>query len=122
VAAWVDAQRGEVFAALYEEGGAVPLAAPTALPPEPTLLALVALAGGRRVRFIGDGAVRYAAVIDRAFEGQAEVVREAPRLAVSIGLIAEAAPGRAVAPHAVSPIYIRRPDAELARERRRRDA
>jgi tRNA threonylcarbamoyladenosine biosynthesis protein TsaB len=119
VAAWVDAQRGEVFAALYEHGGEAPLAAPTALPPGPTLLALDAMAGVRQVRFTGDGAVRYADLIEAAFEGRAEVDREAPRLAVSIALIAEGAPGRAVAPHAVAPIYIRRPDAELARERRR---
>ncbi len=121
VAPWVDAQRGEVFAALYENGGEVPLGAPTALPPGPTLLALDAIAGGRRVRFIGDGAVRYADLIDAAFQGRAEVDREAPPLAVSIAMIAERAPGRAVAPHAVAPIYIRRPDAELARERRRRE-
>ena len=119
VAPWVDAQRGEVFAALYENGGEAPLAAPTALPPGPTLLALDSMAGGRRVRFTGDGAVRYADVIETAFGGRAEVDREAPRLAVSIAVIAEQAPGRAVAPHAVAPIYIRRPDAELARERRR---
>ena len=119
VAPWVDAQRGEVFAALYENGGQAPLAAATALPPGPTLAALDSIAGDRRVRFTGDGAVRYAGVIEAAFEGRADVDREAPRLAVSIALIAEGAPGRAVAPHAVAPIYIRRPDAELARERRR---
>jgi hypothetical protein len=45
-----------------------------------------------------------------------------PPLAPHIALIAAAAPGRAVAPHAVAPIYIRRPDAELARDRRAREA
>jgi hypothetical protein len=44
-----------------------------------------------------------------------------PRLAACIALIAAEAPGRAVAPHAVAPVYIRRPDAELARDRRARE-
>jgi hypothetical protein len=33
-------------------------------------------------------------------------------------LIAAASAGRAVVPHAVVPLYVRRPDAVLARERR----
>jgi len=35
-----------------------------------------------------------------------------------VGLIAAAYPERAVLPHAVVPIYVRRPDAELARSRK----
>jgi tRNA A37 threonylcarbamoyladenosine modification protein TsaB len=41
-----------------------------------------------------------------------------PPLAPAIARLALAHPERAVPPHAVVPIYIRRPDAELARERR----
>jgi ribosomal-protein-alanine N-acetyltransferase len=40
-------------------------------------------------------------------------------LAEAIARIAGRAPDRAVAPHAVRPVYIRRPDAEVARERAR---
>jgi hypothetical protein len=41
-----------------------------------------------------------------------------PLLAASAGLIAAADPDRAVAPHALVPLYVRRSDAELARDRR----
>jgi len=117
IAAWMDAQRGQVFAALYEADGH-PVAAPTALSPAETLEAW-----GRDVRsspsvlFIGDGAIRYAGLI-RAELGDAAGIAEAPPLAGIIGLMASDAPERAVAPHAVVPIYIRRPDAELARLQR----
>ena len=121
VAPWVDAQRGEVFGAVYETGGQVAIAEPTALPPEETLAVLETIARGRRVRFIGDGAVRYADVVREAVGPAAEIDREAPRLAACIALIAAGAPERAVAPHAVWPVYVRRPDAELARDRRRQD-
>ena len=57
-----------------------------------------------------------------AMASEAEVAETVPRLAGAIGLIAAAAPQRAVAPHAVAPLYVRRPDVELTRERRARPA
>jgi hypothetical protein len=67
--------------------------------------------------FIGDGAVRYrAAITDRC--GPDATVIDAPPLAGVIARIAFAEPHRAVAPDAIVPVYVRRPDAELARERR----
>jgi tRNA threonylcarbamoyladenosine biosynthesis protein TsaB len=122
VASWVDAQRGEVFSALYESGTATPMSEPTALPPLETITTIAALAAGRRIYFVGDGATRYAERIVSALGEQADVASIAPRLAGAIGLIATASPERAIAPHAVAPIYIRRPDVELARDRRMREA
>jgi tRNA threonylcarbamoyladenosine biosynthesis protein TsaB len=122
VVPWVDAQRGEVFAAVYESGGRAAIGEPTALSPTATLAALGQVAAGQHLRFVGDGAVRYAAVITGALGGRAHVDPVVPRLAACLALIAAEAPERAVAPHAVSPIYIRRPDAELARDRRAREA
>src|SRR4051794_7862731 len=122
IAPWVDAQRGEVFASLYESAETSPILAASALPPDETLTSITAIAGGRRVHFIGDGATRYADLVASTLGGQAEVAGAAPRLAGAIGLIAAAAPHRAVAPHAVAPIYVRRPDVELTRERRAREA
>ncbi len=58
VAPWIDAQRGEVFGALYDTGR-TPIGEPTALPPAATLTSLATIAGGRRIRLVGDGAVRY---------------------------------------------------------------
>jgi tRNA threonylcarbamoyladenosine biosynthesis protein TsaB len=121
VAPWIDAQRGEVFAALYERDGRTPIGAPTALPPGATLASLERVAAGQCVRFIGDGAVRYADAIAAALESRAHLELEVPHLAAWIARVAVEAPERAVAPHAVAPIYVRRPDAELARDRRTRE-
>jgi hypothetical protein len=42
-----------------------------------------------------------------------------PLLAGAIARIAAAQPHRAVPPHAIVPVYVRKSDAELARERRK---
>jgi tRNA threonylcarbamoyladenosine biosynthesis protein TsaB len=112
--AWMDAQRGQVFAALYAPDGTV-LAGPTALTPNETLDAWRGLASVAEIQFIGDGAVRYADDLERA---GARRIAPAPPLARVIALIAAGAPQRAVLPHAIVPVYVRRPDAELARDRR----
>ena len=70
------------------------------------------------VRFVGDGAVRYRDAILTRLGGRASVRSEVPPLAGFIGTIASERSAEAVVPHAVVPIYIRRPDAELARARR----
>jgi tRNA threonylcarbamoyladenosine biosynthesis protein TsaB len=118
VAVWIDAHRGEVFSALYARDG-VELAAPTSLTPAATLDAwtpLLATSGG--VRFVGDGAVRYRDVIADHLGARAAIDIDVPPLANRIGIIAAANDARAGRPHAVVPLYVRRPDAVLARERR----
>jgi len=117
-AVWIDAHRGEVFAALYDADGRQ-LTAPTSLKPEATLDAWSpALAPFDRIRFAGDGATLYRDRIAARVGERAAIDAEPPLLAGRIGLIAAAAPARAVLPHAVVPLYVRRPDAVLARERR----
>ncbi len=113
VAAWMDAQRGEVFAALYAPDGASLLIDPSSEPPERTIGRWLPNLTGRE-RFIGDGASRYRGVIPSSLT----VVEPVPPLAGFIGTIACDHPDRAVVPHAVVPIYVRRSDAELARERK----
>jgi tRNA threonylcarbamoyladenosine biosynthesis protein TsaB len=112
--AWMDAQRGQVFAALFGRAGDV-LVGPTAETPAKTLDAWRVHARIEEVRFIGDGAIRYAD--DLAQAGACDVLPPPP-LAAIVGQIAAEAPERAVLPHAIVPIYVRRPDAELARDRR----
>lgn len=116
IAAWMDAQRGQVFAALYE--GARPLRAAVSLPPDLVLEQWKAeepsLGEGTPV-FIGDGAIRYRDSIHRAFPRA--IVVEPPPLAPVIARLAVARAGDAVPPHAIAPIYVRAPDAELARDR-----
>jgi tRNA threonylcarbamoyladenosine biosynthesis protein TsaB len=118
IGAWVDAQRGEVFAALYEADGITAGLSPTSATPERTLDAWRDTLGTTPVVFSGDGAVRYRDVILAAFPDQAQVVVPAPALAAAAARIAAAHPERAVAPHAVVPVYIRRSDAEILRDRR----
>jgi tRNA threonylcarbamoyladenosine biosynthesis protein TsaB len=120
VAAWIDAHRGEVFASLFAPDGTTVLQSPSSLPPQQTLESWRdALAACPRIRFTGDGAVKYAAAIRRALGDAVAIDADIPILASAIAAIAGADPSRAVHPHAIVPLYVRRPDAELARDRRR---
>ena len=115
---WMDAQRGEVFAAVYETDARTVVAAATSAPPAATLDALAPHAAARPIWFVGDGAVRYRDAIATRLGDRARVEDGVPALAGIIGAIAGERAAHAVLPHAVVPIYIRRPDAELARARR----
>ncbi len=119
VATWIDAHRGEVFACLYDASGRVVLREPTSLSPAATLDDWLrgGIAPEAVIRFEGDGAIKYAGVIrDRL--AQASIADGVPLLAGTIARIANVEGDRAVTPHAVVPLYVRRPDAELARDRK----
>ena len=118
VATWIDAHRGEVFACLFDADGRV-LREPTSLPPAATLDLWLnnGLATDAAIRFEGDGAGKYAAIIGERI-AHATIASQVPLLAGTIARIADAARERAVTPHAVVPLYVRRPDAELARDRK----
>jgi tRNA threonylcarbamoyladenosine biosynthesis protein TsaB len=117
-AVWIDAHRGEVFAMLFDSDHRE-LIAPTSLKPEATLEAwAAALTPFERVRFAGDGSIKYREIVEARLDRRALIDPDVPPLAGTIGLIAGADPRRAVRPHAIAPLYVRRPDAVLARERR----
>jgi tRNA threonylcarbamoyladenosine biosynthesis protein TsaB len=117
-AVWIDARRGEVFAALYDEDGRE-LVDTTSLKPDATLDAWShTLARLAHVRFVGDGAMIYRERISARLGDRASIETYVPILAGPIGLIASTADDRAVLPHAVVPLYVRRPDAVLAKEKR----
>ena len=118
LAVWIDAQRGQVFAVVYDAAGARTLTEPSSLPPAETLAASKALGITGPIRFVGDGAIRYRNTVETELGSRALLLPEAPPLAGFVGLIAAENPERAVLPHAVVPIYVRRPDAELARSRK----
>ena len=115
VASWIDAQRGEVFSALYQVADAplftperlVEIEAPAVATPEATRAAW-ARHNLMTAAFTGDGAARYLTGVGSP-----------PLLAGAIGRMAAvgASRGRTVSPAGVHPLYIRRPDAELARDR-----
>ena len=122
IAAWMDAQRGEVFAQPFERAGDAATALTDAISAEPAAALdfhAEALAGAV---FHGDGAIRYRDVITGARPEGFQIVEPVRPLAAAIALIAARNPDRAVLPHAVVPIYVRRSDAELARDRRSRPA
>jgi tRNA threonylcarbamoyladenosine biosynthesis protein TsaB len=115
--AWVDAQRSEVFSALYRGGELVE--GPAAERPGITLARWAGVVAAEEVVFVGDGALTYAGAIADAFP-HASIVTEVPPLAPAIARIAAEAALRhdTLAPDAIRPIYVRRPDVELARDRR----
>lgn len=117
IATWMDAQRGEVFAALYAPDGRQQLIPAVSAIPSVVLKAWSNDVDVSRLTFIGDGAVHHVEAIRRDV-GESAIVLPAPALAGLVGQIAAENPSRAVVPHAIVPIYVRKSDAELARARR----
>lgn len=119
IAPWMDAQRGDVFATLVEARSRATLEAPVAANPAALLESWRPVIGARPVLFIGDAVARDSDLISRIGGGGWRTLNPAP-LAPQIAAIGRrmAARGEAGPPHAVTPLYIRRPDAEIERERR----
>jgi tRNA threonylcarbamoyladenosine biosynthesis protein TsaB len=115
VATWVDAWRGEVYAALFAgvdevEGASVEL-------PDRILPRL----RGTRTLFIGDGAAAHRDAILSAMGSHGELAPALePPLAGIIGRLARAdvEAGRRPGPADIQPLYVRRPDVELTRDAR----
>lgn len=114
VATWVDAWRGEVYAALYE--GDREVEPPVVARPDAVLGALAR----RPTLFIGDGAHAFAALIGQHAGPWTLAADLTPPLAGTIGQMAaeELAAGARPRPHAIRPLYVRRTDAELSRDAR----
>ncbi len=118
---WMDAARAEVFAARYvvaadEIFGIRPVGEAVSAPPAEVAVAWAGTAPPVSY-WIGDGVLRY-----RQSVGGRDVIEPTPLLAplvARLGTLAATA-GRAGAPHALRPIYVRPSDAELAREKARR--
>ena len=80
------------------------------------VLEQAAAEGAGRVIVTGDGVPRTEAIL-RACFGDEAALREPAPLAGTLAALAAAHADAATRPHAVMPIYVRRPDAELARDR-----
>ena len=114
VAAWVDAWRGEVFAARYEHD--VEVEPPSVEKPQ-ALLARISVP----TLFVGDAVPLHADTILRACGDRALFADPAaPPLAGTIAQLAteSALAGHQPGPDEIRPLYVRRPDAELARDAR----
>jgi tRNA threonylcarbamoyladenosine biosynthesis protein TsaB len=114
-ATWIDAWRGEVYAAVYRAGE--PVGEPSVTRPEHAIAAV----RGASTCFIGDGVATYRELIERELGAAATIADPvAPPLAGIIAQLASSAArrGESPPPHAIRPIYVRRSDAELVRDAR----
>ena len=130
VCACLDAARGEVYFALNEvaEGAATleacrQLMGPAVAAPSAASAMVARFAAGASVVFVGDGAERYAAELAAPWRAagrgeRVQVMGWPVPLAEGAARIAARRGSDAGAPHALRPIYVRRPDVELASERK----
>jgi tRNA A37 threonylcarbamoyladenosine modification protein TsaB len=127
IAAWMDAHRQDVFAALYRVREAPAYTAdrleeldgPAVEPPAVALERWGVRFGGAPTLYIGDGADLYAEAIQSSGTSKGEI-RPLRPLAAAIGRVAisHARRGQTIDPAGVQPLYVRRPDAEIDRERK----
>ena len=124
VAAWIDARRLDVYSALYRVADGPLFSAARLVEVDPPSVARPAETLERwRSRFGVPAVVAADPAIACAAEAAATArVVGLPLLAGTIGLLAvdRATRGETVDPAGVQPLYVRRPDAEMARERARR--
>lgn len=128
IAAWMDARRQDVFAAMYRVGDGpafsreriVEVDGPTVASPAATLARWAGLSVGMPRVFVGDGAVLYASEIAReVVDGSA---LPSPLLAGTIGRLAVARASDAMDPAVIRPLYVRRTDVEIVRDEKLREA
>jgi ribosomal-protein-alanine N-acetyltransferase len=118
----LDGQRGDVFVAAFDATGASAIEdcrvaiEPRVGRPEDVAHLLASAAPASGMVLIGTGARRYAEIFQHALPGVR--IEDVPQpIAEAAAQIAARRVESAVKPHALRPIYLRRPDAELARER-----
>ena len=113
IAVWIEAWRGEVFAAMYQDSRG--LETPVVARPEDLLARLK----GHTALFVGDGAARNQELIRAALGDAARLTDPvAPLLAGAMAMLAGEAfhAGQRPPPHAIRPIYVGRSGAERARD------
>ena len=128
VGVWMDARRQDVFTALYEITDAAAFSPERLVEVEEPVVgnpAMTLTRWGSRIRdasvtFVGDGAVLYADRISSCASAGWKVLPQVPLLAGAIGRMAAARAerGDTIDPAAVHPLYVRRPDAEVEREKK----
>lgn len=123
VVPWMNAHRGEVFASVYavdDQRELSELEKPRVDTPTAILDAWSQRFTRAPVLFVGDGLEHSDGLINASLEVNVLLSQNLPPLAPIIGILAEnVGVEEAMQPHSVTPFYVRRPDAVLARERRR---
>lgn len=120
IAVWMDAQRQEVFAAIYDAAGLNCLEGPVVAGPAELRARWRPFLQWGQVWFVGDGAIAHRNIVAPT-SGRITVINPTPLVAPAVAALAarEAAADRLRGPEAIRPLYVRRPDAELARDRAR---
>jgi len=130
IGVWMDAHRRDVFASAYRVTAAPPFDAERLVTLDQATVDTPAQTIARWVdelhispeMVVGDGAAMYANVI--AAQAPEARALPAPLLAGAIGRVAasRARRGETIDPAAIQPVYVRRPDAEIDRDKRRLSA
>lgn len=124
IAAVLDAARGEVFYAAWDSAGADAIESARPLldarvgSPALACTELADAFGTRDIALLGPGAERYRREF-MAVLPNARLDTPMPNLAAAAARLAARRISTAAPPHALRPVYVRRPDAELARDRAR---
>jgi tRNA threonylcarbamoyladenosine biosynthesis protein TsaB len=126
VAAWIDAHRREVFSALYrvgrdavyQDGRLIELEGPMVGDPAATVARWRDRIEGAALTLIGDATPLYGATA-AGMSGTPFKAVPAPPIAAAIGRIAleRARTGCTINAAGIQPLYVRRPDAEVARDK-----
>lgn len=117
IVAWIDGQRREIFGGIYTADGRTALDEPRVESADSLLDGWTDALAARPVTVIGDGIRRTRELLTTRFGARATLT-DGPPLAPAMIRLAVERWDRAVEPHAIQPLYVRRPDAVLARERR----
>jgi tRNA threonylcarbamoyl adenosine modification protein YeaZ/ribosomal-protein-alanine acetyltransferase len=118
----LEASRGETFYAVFEAaeapaaGGLRPAVEPRAASADVLVADVIRVRPGGRVAIIGEVGAGLAVALSARLPA-ARIVARAPHLAAAAARLARRRFATAVAPHALRPVYGRRPDAEVARDR-----
>ena len=126
---WVDAKRGEIFAAMYVRDADDTTASPTwqaidgplAVPADSLLDRWGDTLASRRVVVLGDGVPETRTRLEARLQPGSAVIDELPPLAAVMARMASVEPWarQATTPHALRPVYVRRHYAEVARAKSR---
>ncbi len=118
----LDGARGDVYFASADIGDSIETVrwrVPASVaPPDAAADRLRAVAHDQPAVLIGDGIEPYRAIWERVLQ-PGRIDPTPPNIALGAGRVALADLSRAGAPHHLRPMYVRRPDAVLARERSR---
>lgn len=120
---WVDAKRGEVFAAMYSSEASSTWTVsdgPVAVAPDTLLERWADSISARRVLVIGDGVPDTRALLESRLAPGSECIDQIPPLAGVMAIMAGKQPwsDQSVTPHALRPVYVRRHYAALARDKK----